>query len=122
MKYDLSSCVKPFKESEVSNVDLANFNIHLLIDKHQMCIEILEAIMRFEQQKKHKIESIEGFAGTFPDLRKKYVNDIDTINRCIKRLKQRYNHALIGSHETSQEIEDQFEAFKKWAENKVKEI
>ena len=60
----------------------------------KMCIEILEGIMYFEQRKKHRIESIEGFAGTFPELRRKYVNDIDTINRCIKRLEQRYKSVL----------------------------
>ena len=94
--YDLSNHVKPFKESEVPNVGLANVSSRSLIDIHQMCIEILEGIMRFEQRKKHRIESIEGFAGTFPELRKKYVNDIDTINRCIKRLEQRYKRILNG--------------------------
>ncbi len=94
--YNLLKYVKPFKESEVPNVGLANVSIRSLIDKHQMCIEILEGIMCFEQRKKHRMESIEGFAGTFPELRKKYVNDIDTINRCIKRLEQRYNRILNG--------------------------
>ena len=91
--YDLSNYVKPFKESEVPNVGLTNVSSRSLIDKHQMCIEILEGIMHFEQQKKHRIESIEGFAGTFPELRRKY----DTINRCIKRLEQRYNRVLNGN-------------------------
>jgi hypothetical protein len=94
--YDLSNYVKPFKESEVPNVGLANVSSRSLIEKHQTCIEILEGIIRFEQRKKHRIESIEGFAGTFPELRKKYVNDIDTINRCIKRLEQRYKRILNG--------------------------
>ena len=93
---DLSNYVKPFKESEVPNVGLANVSSRSLIDKHQTCIEILEGIIRFKQRKKHRIESIEGFAGTFPELRKKYVNDIDTINRCIKRLEQRYKRILNG--------------------------
>lgn len=94
--YDLSNYAKPFKESEVLNVGLANFSSRSLIDKHQMCIEILEGIMHFEQRKNHRIESIGGFAGTFPELRRKYVNDIDTINRCIKRLEQRYKRVLNG--------------------------
>lgn len=94
--YDLSNYVKPFKESEVPNVGLANVSIRPLIDKHQMCIKILEGIICFKQRKKHRIESIEGFAGTFPELRKKYENDIDTINRCIKRLEQRYKRILNG--------------------------
>lgn len=71
-------------------------SIHSLIDKHQMCIEILEGMKYFESRKKRVIENIEGFAGTFPELRKKYVNDIDTINRCIKRLEQRYKRILNG--------------------------
>lgn len=65
-----------------------------LINKHQTCIEIIEAIMHFERRKKHIVESIESIAGTFPDLRRKYVNDIDTINRCITRLQERYNRVL----------------------------
>lgn len=94
--YDLSKYVKPFKENEVPNVGLANISSRSLIDKHQMCIEILEGIMHFEQRKKHRIESIEGFAGTFPELRRRYVNDVDTINRCIKRLEERYKRVLNG--------------------------
>lgn len=94
--YNLSNYVKPFKNSEVPNVGLANVSSRSLIDKHQMCIEILEGIMHFEQRKKHRIENINGFAGKFPELRKKYVNDIDTINRCIKRLEQRYKRVLNG--------------------------
>lgn len=93
---DLSNYVKPFKENEVPNVGLANVSSRSLIDKHQMCIEILGGIIHFEQRKKHMIESIEGFAGIFPELRRKYVNDIDTINRCIKRLEQRYQRVLNG--------------------------
>lgn len=94
--YDLSNYVKPFKENEVPNVGLANVCSRSLIEKHQKCIEILEGIMHFEQRKKHRIENIEGFAGTFPELRRKYVNDIDTINRCIKRLEDSYKRVLHG--------------------------
>ena len=94
--HDLSNYVKPFKESEVPNVGLSNFSTLSLIDKHQMCLKILDVIMRFEQRKKHRIESIEGIAGTFPDLRRRYVNDIYTINRCIKRLEHRYKRVLNG--------------------------
>ena len=92
--YDLSNYFNPFKENEVPNIGLSNISSRSLIDKHQMCIAILEGIMHFEQRKKHRIESINGFAGTFPELRRKYLNDIDTINRCIKRLEQRYQRVL----------------------------
>lgn len=71
-----------------------------LINKHQMCIEILEAIMHFENRKKNIAESIESIAGTFPDLRRKYVNDIDTINRCITRLQERYSRVYNGLYMT----------------------
>jgi len=64
------------------------------IEKHQSCIEILEGIKHFEKKKERKIESINGFAGTFPELRLKYINDIDTINRCIERLVLRYQTIL----------------------------
>ena len=94
--YDLSNYVKNFKENEVPNFGLDNVSSRSLIDKHQMCIEILEGIMHFELRKKYRIESVEGFAGTFPELRRKYVNDIDTINRCIKRLEQRYQRVMNG--------------------------
>ena len=93
---NLSNYVKPFKENEVPNVGLDNISGRSLTNKHQMCIEIIEGIMHFEQRKKHRIESIEGFAGTFPELRRKYINDIDTINRCIKRLWQRYQRIMNG--------------------------
>ena len=94
--YDLSNHVTPFKESEVPNVGLSIVNVRSLIEKHQLCIEILEGIKHFENKKKHRIEIIEGFPGTFPRLRRKYINDIDTINRCIKRLEQRYKSVLNG--------------------------
>lgn len=84
------------QKSKLLNVGLANVSSRSLIDKHQMCIEILEGIIHFKQRKKHKIESIKCFAGTFPELRRKYENDIDTINMCIKRLEQRYKRVMNG--------------------------
>lgn len=65
-----------------------------LIDKHQMCIEILEGISKFEKRKNRRMDSIDGFAGTFPELRRKYENEIATINRCIERLEQRYKRVF----------------------------
>lgn len=41
------------------------------IDKHQKCIEILECIGHFESMIKLKEESINGYPGTFYELRKK---------------------------------------------------
>lgn len=60
------------------------------IERHQMCIQILEAIQHFENVKNHKQESISALGGMLPELRKKYINELDTYNRCIERLNQRY--------------------------------
>lgn len=90
--YDLTQYVKKFKESEVENVSLANFDVKDLIEKHEKAIEILEAIEHFKRRKKMSIEMINGFQGTFPRLRAKLVNRVDTINRCIKRLEERYGN------------------------------
>ena len=69
-------------------------NTNELIKKHESCILILEAIQFYNRRISLNEESINGFAGTFPRLKTKYLNDIDTIERCIKRLEQRYNNAL----------------------------
>ena len=85
----LHNYIKPFRESEataVSNIDTTS-----LIDQHQQLIEIVEAIQHFQMAKRHTIQSIEGFGGTFPRLRKKYIHNIDIYNRCINRLKERYS-------------------------------
>jgi len=85
----LNNYIKPFKDSEVTAV--VDINTPSLIDKHQQCIEIVEAIAHFQMSKRHTIRSIESFGGTFPNLRKKYIHNIDIYNRCINRLKERYN-------------------------------
>jgi hypothetical protein len=64
------------------------------IKKHELCIEILEGISHFQNSIKLKKDSITGIAGTFPELRSKYLDNIDTYKRCIKRLEQRYNKIL----------------------------
>jgi hypothetical protein len=79
------------KESEISDIVSDGMNTESLIKKHERCIEILYAIKYFEERKKNRIESIDGFAGLFPELKQKYINNIDIINRCIKRLIERYN-------------------------------
>ena len=58
-----------------------------LIDKHQTCIEILEAIQYLKNRKIRKQESIDGFAGTFPNLRRKYEHELIIYDMCIERLK-----------------------------------
>ena len=65
-------------------------NASELISTHEKAIEILEGIKSFSCQIKIRVESVNGFPGTFPDLRKRYLNEIDTKKRCIIRLKERY--------------------------------
>ena len=69
-------------------------NLKSLMDKHQCCIEILEAIQHFQQRIKQTKENINGFAGTFPDLKRKYINDLDTLYRCVERLSIRYVNVM----------------------------
>jgi len=66
----------------------------LLIEKHQTCIEILEGIQRFERQIKLTQDNINGFAGTFSQLRRKYKHNIDIYNMCIVRLTERYKKVI----------------------------
>ena len=67
-----------------------------LISKHQTCIEVLESVKHFEDRIKHKERSINGFSGNFIWLRVKYQYDIDTYQKCIGRLMERYNNILNG--------------------------
>lgn len=61
------------------------------INLHLKGLEILEAIKALQKRNESSIENINGFPGTFPRLKKKYENDIDTRNRCIERLLIRHN-------------------------------
>lgn len=86
---DLQNYVIPFTEKEVETKHpFVNTAKH--IKKHEECIKILEAIQDFEKRRAMKIQNIQGFGGTFPRLRAKYVNDVDTINRCIVRLQLKH--------------------------------
>jgi len=64
------------------------------IDKHQVCIEILEAIRLYMRLISNVYEGLNGFPGTFPRLRKKCEHDIDIYNRCIRRLESRHEKVL----------------------------
>lgn len=87
----LEKMVIVFKENESKTKEI-KIDTHNIIDNHQMCIEIMEAIQSFKNRKQLRIDSINGFSGTFPELRRKYSNDIDTINMCINRLYLRYEN------------------------------
>jgi hypothetical protein len=67
-------------------------NAKELINKHQKCIEILEAVQTFEMLIKSAQENIDGFCGTFPELRKKYKHNKEIYQMCINRLMQRYEN------------------------------
>ena len=62
-----------------------------IIAKHEKAIEILMAIKYFERRIILLNESINGFLGSFPQLRRKYVNDLDTVKRCLARMKYKYS-------------------------------
>ena len=59
----------------------------------QRAIQILEAIEDMQFRKALAQESLEGFPGTFPELRKKYQHRIEILTASINRLKLMYeNH------------------------------
>ena len=64
------------------------------IEKHQQCIDILMGIKSFQRRIITVEESINGFPGTFLELRIKYAHRIDIYIRCINRLNQRYYKLL----------------------------
>jgi len=64
------------------------------IKKHEICISILQGVSEFEERKKMITESFYGFSSSFPELKEKYLRDIEIHDKCIERLKQRYNKAL----------------------------
>ncbi len=61
-------------------------DINRLIQKQERGLEILIAIKEFKRRIEFNEDSIAGFPGTFPRLRDKYLNNIDTLERCIKRM------------------------------------
>jgi len=64
--------------------------IKLNIEKHLKSIKIIESIEFFEQKILRRKESVKDYTGVFPRLVEKYTNDIDTLERCIRRLKKSY--------------------------------
>jgi hydroxypyruvate isomerase len=87
----LSKFVIPFDESEIE-VKINKFIYpQSLITKHEQAIAILDAIEHLHSMIKLKKYSISGFSGTFTELRKKYVHNIEIYTMCINRLQQRYD-------------------------------
>jgi len=56
--------------------------------------EILNAIDAFERRIDLDKDSLDGFPGTFTSLRAKYLNDIDTREKCIERMWKLYKKEL----------------------------
>ena len=90
----LKKAIRVFDEIEVKHQLLKDIGTTSLLQKHQEAMNILCAIVEFKDRKKNIIESIERLAGTFPRLRAKCVNEIDTINMCINRLSLKYNKKM----------------------------
>ena len=64
-------------------------------EKLECLLEIQEAVESFERRIECTQESIDGFAGQFKELRDKYTDNIDTYERCIDRLNQRFSKRLL---------------------------
>lgn len=62
-----------------------------LIEKHQKAIEILLQIEYFENLIQMTNDSLKGIAGEFANLKIKYEHDGVIYNKCIDRIKQRYD-------------------------------
>lgn len=90
----LTDYAQPFSADEVALIEHHIFDTERLKKRHERCIELLEALRSLHRRKSWMIESIGGFAGVFPETRRKYVNRVDTLNRCIKRMEQRYNQEV----------------------------
>ena len=86
----LTDYAQPFSDAEIPAANHTIHDVERLKKQHERCMELLDAIRSFQVRKQLKREHIEGFAGTFPALRARYVNDIDTLNRCISKFEAMY--------------------------------
>lgn len=66
-----------------------------LIHHHQCALNLLEAIRAFEMRKELVQMHKDGFYSDFPVLIRKAENRIDTIERCIARLQERYGKVMM---------------------------
>lgn len=65
-------------------------NYATIINKHQLCIDIMTAIIDVERQMELNRELIKQLNGNFPEIIKKYENKIDVQKRMIARLLEKY--------------------------------
>jgi hypothetical protein len=70
--------------------DEKEVSVYSAVNKHNKCLELLEAILSFEKRKKDRLKNVEHYKDYLPTLSKKYQDNVEIIDRCIDRLKQRY--------------------------------
>lgn len=64
------------------------------IKRLNRCLDILDGINGLEKRIRLANEHINGFCGTFPQLKRKYLNDIHTRLLCIQKLEKSYYKTL----------------------------
>lgn len=65
-----------------------------IIDYHERCIEIMEGIQSFQRLIHMVRQNLDTPGAVYPTFVAKYENKIDTWERCIVRLLERYNNAM----------------------------
>ncbi len=65
-----------------------------LIHQHQRAIDMLEEIEHAQKRRQIYVESLQGIAGEFLNLRTKYTHYIEIIDAAIVRLWERYQRIL----------------------------
>lgn len=71
-------------------------NTKVELDKLETCIKIVESIRFFKRMLESQQESLDGFQGTFPELRRKLIHKVEIYQKCADRLQQRYEKAVAG--------------------------
>jgi len=88
----LKDFIQPFSDNETREIEckLSRDDVQRLTEMHKEKLEILEGLEHFDGKINIAIENINSIAGTFPNLRKELVRDIDVYKACINRLWERY--------------------------------
>lgn len=66
------------------------------LDKLETCVKIVEGIRFFKRMIESQQESLDGFQGTFPELRRKLIHRAEIYQKCADRLQERYERAVAG--------------------------
>ena len=88
----LKDFIQPYSDSETREIEckLSREDVKQLIKMHKEKLEILEGLEHFDEKINIAIENINSITGTFPNLRKELVRDIDVYKTCINKLWDRY--------------------------------